>query len=139
MKDDEVLAELQARSRRDHLAWINGDASGYALPDDGTIFGGIGGHSTGGPTTAQRQSDVARQWVSGSGDVEFVNGGVSGDLAWLAFIERAVVRGEDAERRWELRVTEVFRKSEGGWERVHRHADPLVDRRPLSEVAALLD
>lgn len=140
MTDDEVLAELQAACRRDHLAWINGDASGYALPEDGTIFGGIGGFSVGGPTTTQRQSDVARQWVSGSGDVEFVNGGVAGELAWLAFIERAVVvlRGDDAERRWDLRVTEVFRRTDAGWERIHRHADPLVDRRPLSEVAALL-
>lgn len=42
------------------------------------------------------------------------------------------------EQRWDLRVTEVFRRRDAGWERVHRQADPLVDRRPVSEVAALL-
>jgi hypothetical protein len=139
MTDDGVLAELLERCRRDHSAWINGDGSGYGLPDDGTILGGIGGWARGGADTAERQAAVARQWASGRGTVELLNGGVHGDLAWLALVERAtvVLAGETEERRWDLRVTEVFRLGEQGWERVHRHADPVVDRRPLAEVAAL--
>ena len=138
--DDAVIAALLDRCRKDHAAWINGDGSGYALPDDGTIMGAIGGYSSGGPDTAARQAAVARQWRSGRGEVELLNAGVSGDLAWLALIERAVVvfDPEVGEQRWDLRVTEVFRRAGDGWERLHRQADPLVDRRPLESVAALL-
>lgn len=136
-----MLQELLEKCRQDHRAWINGDAAGYALPEDGTILGGVGGHSFGGTETAIRQARVAAQWQSGSGTIEFLNGALAEDVAWLAFIERAVVVFTNApvERRWDLRVTEVFRRSGGMWERIHRHADPLVDRRPLLEVAALLD
>ena len=134
------MTVLLERCRRDHLAWINGDGSGYAMPDDGTIMGAVGGHSFGGNETAGRQAALARQCLSGRGEVEFVNGDVLGDLAWLPLSnEPSVVFDPDVgERRWDLRVTEVFGRSEAGWERVHRHAYPLVDRRPVVEVAALL-
>jgi hypothetical protein len=138
--DDELLRQLLETCRQIHLAWINGDAGGSALPEDGTIMGAVGGHSFGGSETSARQAVVAAHWESGVGSIEFLNGGRSGDLAWLAFLERARVVFQDApaQRRWDLRVTEIFRQVGDGWERVHRHADPLVDRRPLNEVADLL-
>ena len=128
MSEEDVPTELLERCRRDHHAWINGDGSGYALPDDGTVLGAVGGWSGGGPATAERQTAVARQWVSGRGEVELLNWGAAGDLAWLALLERAtvVMAGGAGERRWDVRVTEVFRRTAEGWERLHRHADPLV-------------
>jgi ketosteroid isomerase-like protein len=138
---DTTLLALLARCRSDHRAWINGDGAPYGLPDDGTIMGALGGCATGGRVTLERQVSVASQWTSGTGTVEFVNGGVEGDLAWLAMIERASVslRGQAGTRRWDLRVTEVFRRTREGWERVHRQADPLVDRLDLGHVLALLE
>ena len=137
----DVLEALVDRCRRDHHAWINGDASMYALPDDGSIMGAVGGFALGGEATSARQRDVARQWRRGEGHVEFVNGSVAGDVAWLALIERATVEfaaePDGSSRRWDLRVTEVFRLIDGEWQRVHRHADPLVERRRLAEVADL--
>ena len=55
-------------------------------------------------------------------------------------IERATVElvNDDEPRRWDLRSTEVFRLVDGTWQRVHRHADPLVDRHDLADVARLL-
>ena len=142
MSDGSVLNDLLDRCRRDHASWINGDGSPYALPDDGTILGAVGGYSRGGHDTSERQKVVAAQWRSGAGDVELVNGGVSDDIAWLVMIERSTVAfatdEPDAQRRWDLRVTEIFRRSGADWVRVHRHADPLVDRRPLPDVAQLL-
>lgn len=141
MTDDGILSELLERCRRDHHAWINGDGSAYELPEEGTILGAVGGYSFGGPETAERQRGVASQWRRGIGSVELVNGGTDGDLAWLVMIERSTVElvsdvaGD--ERRWDLRVTEIFRRSDEGWRRLHRHADPLVDRRALVEVAGL--
>ena len=46
--------------------------------------------------------------------------------------------GREDAGRWDLRVTEVFERRNDAWVRVHRHADPLVDRRPLDEVLTLL-
>lgn len=70
-------ATVLARCRLDHHAWINGDASPYELPQDGSIMGAVGGTSPGGPVTLQRQLQSARQWASGHGDVEYVNGGAA--------------------------------------------------------------
>jgi hypothetical protein len=137
---DAALTSLVDQARRDHTRWINGDAGGYTLPEDGTILGAVGGYAVGGADTAQRQGFVASHWLRGTGEIEFVNGGSSPDIAWITFIERSrvVFRDADSERRWDLRVTEVFRRRGNMWERVHRHADPLVDRRSVSAAADLL-
>lgn len=40
------------------------------------------------------------------------------------------MRGRDALLPMKLRVTEVFRRTEkGGWQLVHRHADPVVEQK----------
>src|SRR5437868_12055830 len=88
---DRILTELLERCRRDHHAWINGDGAPYALPPGGSLFGGIGGNVPGGKVISERQVDFAKQWTSGTGTVELVNGSVEGDLAWVALIERANV------------------------------------------------
>lgn len=143
MDADPALSDLLERCRHDHELWINSDAGGYALPDDGTILGAVGGFGRGGAESAEQQRLVAAQWRRGSGTIEFLNGGMHGDLAWLSFIERSIVEfvgdPDGTERRWDLRVTEIFRRTHGDWQRLHRHADPLVDRHDLADVAALLD
>ena len=55
-------------------------------------------------------------------------------------IERAMVTftEHDTASRWDLRATEVFERRDGKWVRVHRHADPLVDRHPRREMLTLL-
>ena len=60
-------------------------------------------------------------------DWETVASGVSGDMAYTVCIERytASVEGAPATRA-ELRSTHVFRRENGRWLAIHRHAD----RRP---------
>lgn len=136
--DIEVLLE---RCRRDHTAWINGDMSGYSLPTGATIMGGLGGFLTAEEAGQRRGSAFRTPWEQGTGAVELVAGGVSGTLAWLVMIERASVKfmGYNEPRRWELRVTELFRLEASGWVRFHRHADPLVDFHSLGEMLRLLE
>jgi len=125
----------------DHVAWVNGDSSGYEFQDEtSTILGAFGGVGIGAAMSTPGQRRAVRQFESGSGHVEFLNGGVSGDVAWLVVIENAIVRfnGRDQPCRWDLRVTEVFERRDGSWVRVHRHADPMVDRHPLDQVLSLL-
>ena len=137
----DVLDELLARIERDHVAWINGDSSGYEFQDEtSTILGAFGGVGIGASMATVGQRRVVAMFEAGTGSVELLNGGVSGDVAWLTMVERAMVTfaGRTEPVRWDLRVTEVFERRDGTWVRVHRQADPLVDRHPLDVVLGLL-
>jgi ketosteroid isomerase-like protein len=61
---------------------------------------------------------------------------VSGDLAYTVTIERSEARvsGAGSVAPMALRVTHVFRKEDGVWKLVHRHADPLMDKTAPSAV-----
>jgi ketosteroid isomerase-like protein len=61
--------------------------------------------------------------------VEYLSSFVSGDLACTVAIERSTVRLADqaAPAPMNLRVTHVFRREDGQWKLVHRHADPLLE------------
>jgi hypothetical protein len=139
--DDDVVTGLLERCRRDHHAWINGDMSGYPLVRGSTIMGAFGGSATGESAARSDRSPFQNLWESGTGEIELVSGGTSGDLAWLIMIERASVKfaGHEEPHRWELRVTELFRREGSNWVRFHRHADPLVGRYPLDELLRLLE
>ena len=54
--------------------------------------------------------------------------GASGEVAHWAGIQRSTVRmkGKADAIPIDLRVTEVFRREDGEWKLVHRHADPLT-------------
>lgn len=136
-----VVAELLRRVRIGHIAWINGDSGPYEFTDEtSTILGAFGGATVGATAATPGQRRAVAQFVSGSGSVELINSGVSANVAWLVMIERARVMfvGHDHDCRWDLRVTEVFERRGEDWVRVHRHADPLVDRHRLAEVLPLL-
>jgi ketosteroid isomerase-like protein len=54
--------------------------------------------------------------------------GSSGDLGYAVGIERGrvTVMGADGPQEMVLRVTQVFRREDGEWKLVHRHADPIT-------------
>ena len=62
-------------------------------------------------------------------EVEVVAADAKGDLAYLVSIERttASIRGGPA-NPYQLRVTTIFRREDGEWKPVHRHADPVPDQ-----------
>ena len=137
----EVIDKLVAKIDADQSAWLNGDSGPYEFRDErSTILGPFGGASVGASVATPGQRRGVTQFESGSGTIEVLNSGVSGDAAWLVMIERCTVKfvGRAEPCRWELRVTEAFERQNGEWVRVHRHADPLVDRRGLDEVLAIL-
>jgi hypothetical protein len=128
--EHDVIDGLLERIRSDHLAWVNGDSSGYEFQDEtSTVLGAFGGAGVGASTATAGQRRVVTMFESGSGSVELLNSGASGDVVWLVLIERAMVKfkGNADPSRWDLRVTEVFERRNSEWVRVHRHADPLVD------------
>lgn len=139
-----LLADL-ARAQQ---AWIEGrgaedDGAHMVQAPDMTIFGPFGGEAAvNGPDLAVRQARASAQFEGGTSSHELVQAIGSGDgtLLVLVLIERNEVRfaGHAAPRRWVLRTTQVFRRDGARWLRLHRHADPLIDFRPLDRTLALL-
>ena len=54
--------------------------------------------------------------------------GVSGDLAYTVGHERASMRVDGVPTEHNLRVTQVYRREDGEWKVVHRHADEETPR-----------
>ncbi len=56
--------------------------------------------------------------------------GQSGDLAYAIYFEKGEARIGDVDeyRSLVLRVTVIYRREEGTWKIVHRHADPILQK-----------
>lgn len=61
--------------------------------------------------------------------IEYIDIVVSGDLAFTVAIGSTVQGATNSEKDPTLRVTEIFRKENGSWKLLHRHADPLVEKK----------
>ncbi len=61
---------------------------------------------------------------------------ITSHLAFIVQIERtkAKVGGKEEFSNVALRVTSIFRREEGNWKLVHRHADPIMSARPAESV-----
>ena len=59
-------------------------------------------------------------------EYEVVAAGASGDLGYIVGYEHTTASvGGAAPEAYELRVTTIFRRENGQWKIVHRHADPM--------------
>jgi ketosteroid isomerase-like protein len=56
-------------------------------------------------------------------DIELVAAGASGDLAYTVVFEHSTCSVNGVPRRYRLRATHVYRREDGQWRFVHRHAD----------------
>jgi ketosteroid isomerase-like protein len=115
--------------------FINGDASLWnrhaSQRDDATIMGGFGGYEQGKDVGPRYTWAAAQFRPSGAVlKVEHLASAISGDLAYTVTIERsqALVAGQSAPMPMALRVSHVFRKEDGRWRLLHRHADHLVEK-----------
>ena len=62
---------------------------------------------------------------SQSCEYEVLAAGASGDLGYVVAIEHSVAASYGGEpEKYALRVTTIFRRENGEWKIVHRHADP---------------
>ena len=89
------------------------------LPPSGAVVEGPG-------AVEEAQVGGAAAFGSGStGHFEVLGSGSSGDLAYWTGrqVARMDVRGQDDPVDMVLRTTEVFRREDGAWKLVHRHAD----------------
>lgn len=120
----DALADMGAGSPHQYAAcWADSDAA--------TLFGAWGPIEKGhGPVTRTFEW-VGSRFGGGKLTPEYQVVDVSGDLAYTVGFERGTVRIDGAEPRlMTLRVTHVYKRIEGAWYIVHRHADvPPADQR----------
>lgn len=126
----DFLASFEEGTRR----FMNGDTTlwmeNVSRRPDAMIMGAWGAYEKGWPEVSARYDWAgARFRDSGASlKIEYLTSFVSGDLACTTGIERAHVKlvGRETSAPMALRVTHVFRKEDGAWKLVLRHADPLV-------------
>lgn len=115
--------------------FINGDPSLWkqhtSHADDVTIVGGFGGEGEKGWPAVGARYDWASSQYKDSGatmKVDYLNVAVSGDQAFTVGVERqeGARVGDQGPARRALRVTQIFRREQGAWKLVHRHADQVV-------------
>ncbi len=74
-----------------------------------------------------------------SSEHELIAAGASGDLAYIVAFEHTVASVDgSASLPYTLRATSVFRRQDGEWKVVHRHADPVASENAAQLVQRLL-
>jgi ketosteroid isomerase-like protein len=130
--EDPEVAAVIARADQANAHLMRGDIDGYRrqirTAPDFVLMDPFGGIPTGNPKSDEHWRRIGRFFREGR-DAEFQVIGAyrSDNLIVLVANERAhVAVGALPAQDWALRVTMVFRRDNGEWHLVHRHADPLA-------------
>jgi ketosteroid isomerase-like protein len=129
---DDFLAAVMPRFTEGEISLLNGDAGPriamWSHNDPVSVFGAA--------TTVQSWTEIEPMFkklaanFSNFADYhnEILGAGASGDLAYIVALEHttASVAGSP-QQSFVLRVTTIFRREDGDWKVVHRHADPASE------------
>jgi ketosteroid isomerase-like protein len=120
---DEMLPRQLAAERAIHNGDVAPRLALWSDRDPVTLFGAVMTGS--GWEQVSGQFRTVASWFSDSEtyDVEVVAAGASGDLAYTVGYEHNTVKVKGERRTYTLRVTHVYRREDGQWKIVHRHAD----------------
>jgi ketosteroid isomerase-like protein len=129
---DAFLESVMPRLRSAEIAFHDGDAgpraSLWSHNDPVTLFGAAFQGS--GWDKLRETFDFLASRFSGceSWNYEVLAAGASGDLAYIVGVEHTTASvGTAAAEPYALRVTTIFRREQGEWKEIHRHADPMPD------------
>ena len=122
------------------VKFLNGDPKPWmqhsSHSDDATIFGAFGGYEKGWKEVGPRYEWASAQFKGAANEnrVEYLTTGSSGDLAFTVSIEHKTSRlGSQKDKSAQtFRVTQIFRREKGEWKLLHRHADPLMEKKAPS-------
>jgi ketosteroid isomerase-like protein len=135
---DEFLAAVLPRQRQADLALLNGDSGPrkmlWSHKDPVSVLGAAK-TVNGWPEVESLFDWLASNFTNGSlYELDVTAASVIGDLGYVVGAEhsRASVGGE-ASAPIALRVTLIFRRDDGEWKEVHRHADPIPGIRSTLE------
>ncbi|SRR6266851_4220241 len=127
---DEFLAAILPRQRQADLALLNGDSGPrkmlWSHNDPVTVLGAAK------TVSGWREVEDLFDWLASnfrngtSYELDVTAAGVSGDLGYVVGAEHSTASvGGEAAAAIALRVTLIFRREDGEWKEVHRHADPI--------------
>jgi ketosteroid isomerase-like protein len=109
----------------------------YSRREDATLANPFGPPARGWSEVSTTLDRAAANYRDGEAvGFENVSTVVGGDLAYTVEIEsyRARVGGAKEVVPVAVRVTTVFRREDGVWKLLHRHADPITAQRPAESV-----
>ena len=124
---EQFLAEMLPRQRVAEQAIHNGEVEPrlalWSRIDPVTVFGAK--ISASGWADLEPMFREVASWFSDSAGYEFevIAAGASGDLAYTVGYEHNQVKVDGEPRTYTLRATHVYRREDGQWRIVHRHAD----------------
>ncbi len=136
---ERFLAEVLPRQRAAEQALVNGDAGPrrafWSDREPVTILG-AGRDSLNRQEVEEVFDTLAKLFANGEAELNVMAAGASGEMGYVVGYEHiaASVAGEP-QPAFELRVTLIFRREDGEWRAVHRHADPRVIGQPGVERA----
>jgi ketosteroid isomerase-like protein len=136
---EEALTRYEAAQR----AVVRGDAEPnlrlWSRREDVTLANPVSASVRGYADVAATAERAVSQLRDGEvGTFERISAYATEELGYLHGIERARARiGEGDEMRTiALRVTTIFRREDGEWRVIHRHADPITESRPIESIVA---
>lgn len=96
----------------------------WSTTDPVTLFA-VRGMCESGPDALEATFRRVAGWFSGLVEYEWVPvaSGVSGDMAYTVCLERYTATVDGGPGTTQYRSTHVFRREDGRWRAVHRHAD----------------
>ena len=137
MSDPNDFTAFLDQRRQVAKAYVNGDTGPLGeiatQANPATFFPPHGGHEDGAGHVTAVNARGARSFTAGSETtLEILHSDASGELAYWTGLQHATVRfvGKDEPVEMHLRITEVFRREDGDWKMIHRHADPLAEAKP---------
>ena len=131
------------KSHKALAAIVRGDSSGYKAlfshEDDITLGNPFGPYARGRKNVEATLDGAASHYRDGEvTGVDLIATYAAADLSCVVEVERgrAKVGGSAELAALAVRVRSVFRREEGEWKLVHRHADPITTPRPATSVVS---
>ena len=135
------LAQVIEHSHRALDAFMKGDPEPakalFSRRDDVTLANPFGPAARGWPQLEPTLEQAAAHYREGEATgFDRISEYATAELAYIVEVERlrAKVGGADEITPLALRVTTIFRREDGAWKIVHRHADPITTPRPAESI-----
>jgi len=139
-----LASDLTKFIEQDHLAldaFVKGDPEPlknlYSRRDDVVIANPFGPPAKGLEKAAETMDRAATNFRDGEATgFQRISEYATADLGYVIEIERfrSKIGGGDKLVPFALRVTTIFRREEGAWRIILRHADPITSARPAAAI-----